>query len=230
MGVSILKITKPRFLVWEVRLTPPGTSYQFYATDFLARVSQGTKKLGKIMSAKKDQDQQHKKDEKATEVDFGMGKISFGGLFQGIENIIDLVSKMEEEGKDGMEREEEFTSPSGRVKAVYGLSVKTGAGRKPTVESFGNIKKTARGPVVEEQREPLVDIFDEKDHILIIIELPGIEEKHITTGVKGDILTLSAANGDRKYYKEVVLPEDADPDTLKSKYKNGVLEIRIGKK
>ncbi len=92
------------------------------------------------------------------------------------------------------------------------------------------MRKTASGAVVEEEREPLVDIFDEKDHVLIIIELPGIEEVHIKTSVKGDILTLSAAHGDRKYYKEVVLPEGIDTGTIKKKYKNGVLEIRIGKK
>jgi HSP20 family protein len=180
------------------------------------------------MSAKKDH--QKKKDEDDVEVDFGIGKISFGGLFQGIGSVIDLVSRMEEEGKGEVNREGEFTSPSGRVKAVYGLSVKTGLGGKPTVESFGNVRKTAKGPVVDEERQPLVDIFDEKDHILVIIELPGIEEEHISTKVKGDILTLSAANGDRKYYKEVVLPKDVDASTVKSKYKNGVLEIRIGKK
>lgn len=105
------------------------------------------------MAAKKDQNQQQKKDEKAVELDFGVGTISLGGLFQGFEKLIDLASRLEEEGKGGIEREEEFTSPSGRVKAVYGLSVKTGPGRKATVESFGNVKKTARGAVVEEERE-----------------------------------------------------------------------------
>lgn len=180
------------------------------------------------MAAEKDQ--QDKKDDRAVEVDFGLGKISFSGLFQGIGNIIDLVSRLEEEGKEGGEHSREFTSPSGKVKAVYGISVKTGLGGRPTVESFGNVRKTARGAVVEEEREPLVDIFDEKDHVLIIIELPGMEEEHINTSVKGDILTLSAANNDRKYYKEVVLPEGVDSETIKKKYKNGVLEIRIGKK
>jgi HSP20 family protein len=190
----------------------------------------GMKNGGTIMAEKKDQQDKKEKDDKAVEVDFGMGKISFSGLFQGIGNIIDLVSRLEEEGKEAGEHSGEFTSPSGKVKAVYGLSVKTGLGGKPTVESFGNVRKTARGAVVEEEREPLVDIFDEKDHVLIIIELPGIEEEHIKTSVSGDILTLSAANRDRKYYKEVMLPEGVDSGTLKKKYKNGVLEIRIGKK
>src|SRR6266852_6177405 len=170
------------------------------------------------MPAKKN-DQQKKKDEEEIEVDFSIGKNFLGGLFQGIGSVIDLVSRMEEEGKGEVNREGEFTSPSGRVKAVYGFSVKTGRGGKPTVEPFGNVKKTAKGPVVEEERQPLVDIFDEKDHVLVIIELPGIEKEHISTSIKGDILTLSAANGDRKYYKEVVLPEDIDAGAMKKKYK-----------
>ncbi len=175
-------------------------------------------------------EQQKKKDHEEIEVDFGMGKISFGGLFQGIGNLIDLVSKIEEEEKDEVKREGEFTSPSGRVKAVYGLSIKTNLSGKPTIEPFGNVRKTAKGPVVEEEREPLVDVFDEKDHIVVIAELPGADEERVSARVEGDILTISATGSDRKYYKEVILSEDVDADTLQSKYKNGVLEIRINKK
>ena len=178
------------------------------------------------MSIKDDKKEENDK----AEIDFGIGKISFGGLFQGIGSVNDLVSKMEEEGKGETRREGEFTSPSGRVKGVYGFSIKTGLGGKPTVEPFGNVRKTSKGPAVEEERQPLVDLFDEKDHVLVIIELPGIEKEHINTEIKGDILTLSADDGDRKYYKEVVLPKNVDAGTLKSKYKNGVLEIRIEKK
>jgi len=171
-----------------------------------------------------------KKNDEEVEIDFGMGKISFGGLFKGIGSVIDLVSKMEEEGKGETSREGEFTSPSGRVKAVYGFSVKTSVGGKPVVEPFGNVRKTPKGPVVEEERQPLVDVFDEKDHVLVIIELPGVEKEQISTALKGDILTISAASDERKYYKEVILPKDVDAGNLKSKYKNGVLEIRIEKK
>jgi len=171
---------------------------------------------------------------KKVEVDLGAGKLSFGGFFQGIgsfiESVSDLVSKMEEEGKEEGTREGQFTSPSGRVKAVYGLSIKTNLGGQPTVESFGNVKRTAQGPVVESEREPLVDVFDEKDDVVFIIELPGIEEQQIHTEIEGDILTLSTANGSHRYYKEIVLPKDVDVSSMKSKYKNGVLEIRMSKK
>lgn len=175
-------------------------------------------------------DKKKKTDDEKVEVDFGIGKVSFAGLFQGIGSLIDLVSQMEEEGQSETQREGTFTSPSGRVKAVYGLTVKTGLGGKPTVEPFGNVRKTARGPLVQEEREPLVDIFDEKDHLLLVIELPGVEESQISASVEGDILTLSATNGDRKYSKEMILPAGVDASTMKSSYKNGVLEIRISKK
>jgi len=177
------------------------------------------------------------KDDKKAEIDFGIGKISFGGLFDGIGSVIDLVSKMEEEGMGEAKREGGFTSPSGRVKGVYGFSIKTGLGGKPTVEPFGNVKKTAKGPTVSEEREPIVDIFDEKEEVRIIVEVPGVAEESIKTEIKGDVLTLEAKETDplrseasRKYYKEVVLPKNVDASTLKSRYKNGVLVIRIDKK
>lgn len=166
---------------------------------------------------------------KKIELDFGIGKLSFGDIFQGIGNFIDLVSRMEEEGEGEEKREGEFTSPSGRVKAVYGLSVKKGVGGKPVIEPFGNVKRTTQGAVVEDEIQPLADVFDEEDHVLIIVELPGVDAKHIHTEMKGDILTLAAASGGRKYAREVVLPKGVDASTMTSKYRNGVLEIKMNK-
>ena len=177
----------------------------------------------------KDENQKGKIDKKG-EINFGLGKFSFSDILQGIGSVVDFVSRMEEEGKEEKSFEREFTSPSSRVKAVYGFSVKAGPHGMPTVEPFGNVRKTAQGPVVEEERQPLVDIFDEKDHVLVIIELPGVEEAQIHTEVMGDILTISAAGRSHKYAREVLLPEEVDASTIKSKYRNGILEIRAEKK
>lgn len=174
-------------------------------------------------------DDQHKPAEKKVGLDFRLGKMSFGDLIQGIGSFMDLASSLQEEGKGEQRLEGEISSPSGRVKAVYGLSIKEGLGGQPIVESFGNVKKTSQGPVVEEEREPLVDVFDEQDHVVVIIELPGVQLNDIHTEIKGDILTLSAANSSHKYYKEVVLPKKVNPTTASSKYKNGIFEIRMKK-
>ena len=100
---------------------------------------------------------------------------------------------------------------------------------KPVIESFGNIRETAKGPVVEEVREPIVDVFDEKDHILVIAELPGVSESKVKIEVAGDILNLTASDKDKKYAKEILLPGKVKPAPLKTTCKNGILEITLEK-
>ena len=166
-----------------------------------------------------------KEENDKVEIDFGMGKISFGGLFKGLGNLIDLASKLSEEG---VERRGEIRGLPKGVKGVYGFSIRTLAG-KPVVETFGNIKETTQGPVVEEVREPIVDIFDEEERILVIAELPGVSEGQIKIEIAGDILSLAASDKDRKYAKEILLPSKVKPQPVKSSYKNGILEITLEK-
>jgi len=166
-----------------------------------------------------------KEENDKVEVDFGMGKISFGGLFKGLGNLIDLASKLSEEG---VEKRGEIKGLPKGAKGVYGFSIRTLAG-KPVIESFGNIRETAKGPVVEEVREPIVDVFDEEDHILVIAELPGVSEDKIKIEVTGDILNLTASDTDKKYAKEILLPGKVNPASLKTAYKNGILEITLEK-
>ncbi len=170
-----------------------------------------------------------KEEGKEVEIDFGIGKLSFGGLFKGIGNLIDLVSKLAEEGKE-LKKEFKGVTPTGKeFRGVYGFSVKTLAGGEPVVETFGNIKETPRGPVVKEVREPIVDVFDEKDHVLVVAELPGVSKENIDFEIKGDILNISAKAKERKYAKEVLLPTAVDAQAVTSSYKNGILEIKLQK-
>jgi len=170
------------------------------------------------------------KPEEGVEFDFGIGKLGFGGLFQGIGDLIDLASKMEREGKGEVRREGRIGGLGKRARGVYGFTVKTGLGGKSRVEPFGNVKRTAKGPVVDKTREPIVDVFDEKDHILVVAELPGIDEAKIETEISGRSLIIKAANAERRYEKKVLLPLEADSSTLKKSYKNGILEVRVNKK
>jgi HSP20 family protein len=75
----------------------------------------------------------------------------------------------------------------------------------------------------------MVDVFDENDNILVIAELPGVSESEIKVEVTGDILNLTASDKDRKYAKEILLPGKVKPDSVKTAYKNGILEIILEK-
>ena len=155
--------------------------------------------------------------------------LGLGGLFKGIEKLVDLAAKLEEKG--GVNKEGEFNLDHIRkgMKGVYGFTINTAGGGTPKVETFGNIRKTPEGPVVDEEREPLTDLFDEENEIIVISEMPGIEETDIKIDLKEDILEISAIGKHRTYRKEMLLPLKMNKSNLQHKFTNGILEIKISK-
>ena len=179
------------------------------------------------MTEKKDKKEPGDKDE-GTSFDFGLG-----GLFRGLGNLIDSATKLAEKGEELKKTGEINFSGLEKIKGlkdlkgVYGINIRTLADGRPSVQSFGNIKKTPRGPVVEEVREPIVDVFEEPKEIHIIAEMPGIEEKDVNLEIKGDILNISTLGEDRKYQKEILLPRSVKSEDMTWTYRNGILEVKI---
>jgi HSP20 family protein len=171
-----------------------------------------------------------KKKEKKEEEDLDIGKLSLGGLFKGIEKLVDLAADLKDAGGEiKKEGEIDLSHLKEGMKGVFGFSIKTAVGGKPIVEPFGNIKKTPKGPTVGEEREPMTDVFDEKEEVRVYAEMPGVNEEDIKVVLRGDILDISAQSGDRKYHKEILLPVQVKKEALSYTYKNGVLEVRIKK-
>jgi HSP20 family protein len=81
---------------------------------------------------------------------------------------------------------------------------------------------------VGEAREPLVDVFDEGQEILVVAEMPGISAEEILVEVDDDILAL-ASTGERRYAAEVLLPAAVAAPSLQRTYRNGILELRMQK-
>ncbi len=80
--------------------------------------------------------------------------------------------------------------------------------------------------VFEDKREPLTDVFNEKDHIKIYIELPGIEKSEIQLNVTERTAEVKAKN----FFKNIPLPPEAvDNEKAVANYKNGVLEVTLPK-
>ena len=166
-----------------------------------------------------------KKREDRPEFDFGLG-----GVFKGLGSFIDLLAEMAEKGETLAQRSGEIQGLREGMRGVYGFNVRMGLGGTPQVQQFGNVHATSAGPVVDEVREPMVDVFDEGDSILVVAEMPGVSIKDILIDVKGDVLSISTTQtAPRKYAKEVLLPAAVNVATQKSTFKNGVLELRFDK-
>ena len=156
-------------------------------------------------------------------------EVSLGGLFKGLGNLFDLVTKMNRDGKDAYIHTGKIGREGSNIKGVYGFSLKFGLGGKPVIEQFGNIHTGDGGATFAETREPLVDVFDEGDYLSVIFELPGVEKENLNFEINGDILDLSAQTSGRKYKKELLLPCAVDSQPREFTYINGILELKLGK-
>ena len=92
---------------------------------------------------------------------------------------------------------------------------------------------------------PAVDVAEEKDKLLVKIEVPGIEEKDLKIHFEDGILTVTGERqferkDERNYHRieraygtftrTFSLPRSVDANQITASYRNGILEIEIPKK
>ncbi|MFZ2411189.1 MAG: hypothetical protein WAW23_06435 [Candidatus Methanoperedens sp.] len=167
-----------------------------------------------------------------------------------LEKRIDELEKKEEEepsivgdvvsqfipGLGGIVKTLEKSSPEFRKRiaqtdAEIKHRLETGWNGKPEVKYGVSIKplvpeREEGAPQEEEapEKEPIIDVFEEKDYITVIAELPGAEEKDIKTELNENFLMISAGG----YTKSIALPETAKSIAGRT-YKNGILQLKIEK-
>jgi HSP20 family molecular chaperone IbpA len=94
-------------------------------------------------------------------------------------------------------------------------------------KTFRAAKNSAKRNLVEQK--PLIDIFQESSYIIIIAEIAGFNKETFKIYIKDQKLILSAKSKERRYYKSLNLPKLVIPDVIYTKFKNGVLEIKLKK-
>ncbi len=161
----------------------------------------------------------------------GFGKIAFG-----LSQIINFLRELDAAKQPHRGRREE-----GGVVFEYSfrkraLGEETGkentperSERSPSASSGRRPRRRER-PTGVEVFEPVTDLFDEPDEIVILFELPGVERKDIRCTLCGDILLIEAKSGERLYRKETLIEAKLRPGAPRLRFRNGVLEARLKKK
>lgn len=115
---------------------------------------------------------------------------------------------------------------------VFGFRIEVGPNGVPKIYRLGDAEHGQIKPRVkvvdegEEQQEPLVDIYDEGESIRVIVELPGVDEQNIKiTPIDKKHVLIEAIGNNNRYRKEIELPDEIDVETIKTSYRNGLLEI-----
>ena len=123
---------------------------------------------------------------------------------------------------------------------VYGYSMTIGPDGKPHVKEFGNVKgagehnlgqHSSAKPQISAEREPLSDITSTDNEVKVILEMPGIKKEDIKINAYDEKVEIKTSdNAQRKYHKILDLPKQADLETARSTYNNGILEVTFDKK
>jgi HSP20 family protein len=166
--------------------------------------------------------------ERPLNTDFHVGGF-LGKLGNVMEKLVELAETGQTLSKTG---ELKGLDPQGKLRGVYGFSIKTGIGdqgeREVKIEPFGNIHRESSGDaVVEDIREPLVDVHEEEDHVLVLAEIPGVSKKDVQLDLVDDRLTICAQRGEKRYRKEITLPERFAQQNMRWECTNGILKIRL---
>jgi HSP20 family protein len=191
---------------------------------------------------------------------FGLGGRGRGGLFdmnnmfRGFDDIhremnrmFNVFNDLSTNAPKELVREYE-TSEGGKVREVgpivYGYSMTIGPDGKPHVKEFGNVKSLGNGgsssrnigqyigkPQISAEREPLSDVTTTDKEVKVVLEMPGISKEDIKINTYEQKVEIKTAdNAERKYHKVLNLPKEADIETARSTYNNGILEVTFDKK
>ena len=184
---------------------------------------------------------------------FFSGRSTFGGwgfddMFREFDEIRKEMNRTFSEQFKNIENRvpksliKEYETPEGgKVREVgpivYGYSMTIGPDGKPNVREFGNIKSPFAGregfyqqPSLSAEREPLVDISSTDKEVKVVVEMPGIKKENIKINAYENSLEITSTAPERKYHKVIELPTEADIETVKSTYNNGILEVIFNKK
>ena len=185
------------------------------------------------MTEKKKEEKEKKEEESvAGGILKGIGKMvpGLGGLLKGLEKSPAFKERLKK-----IDEEVERKLKESPLKKTGGISSQIPRGISPDTKGrtfrgkpFVKQKAEAKPSPPPVPRERPVDIFDEKDYLKIIAEIPGVDENDININLQGNKLTISTNVPNRRYYQELKLPCAPKGKIVKS-YKNGILEVKIQK-
>lgn len=84
-------------------------------------------------------------------------------------------------------------------------------------------------PGLKNGREPLLDLFEEGDNLVVLADIPSVDEDEVNIKVEENILKMSAGTTKRIFVQKVKLPTPIKKDTIKYSYNNGILQIMLEK-
>jgi HSP20 family protein len=147
---------------------------------------------------------------------------SIDSIFETIHSVLENIAQSDAQG---FESKGELGGEDSKIKASYSFRIGSIVSDETPPQTPPR-KKARFTTVVKETIEPSFDLIEELDHLLLIVEMPGISSHECNIDINGDLLIISAKNRDRKYYKEILLPRLFSSEQISVSSNNSIFEIR----
>ena len=148
----------------------------------------------------------------------------FNDIYEELEKLGDLI---DETVQKAFENSSEKTPV--RRNRIQGFSIKIGPDGKPRIREFNSRQPRQNELELSDDPEPLVDLIDEGETLVVLAALPGVNKDAIDLRITENCLTVSVDAADFEWYEELRLPTRVDPKSACASYKNGVLEVKVNK-
>ncbi|MGB8933765.1 MAG: Hsp20/alpha crystallin family protein [Candidatus Nitrosopolaris sp.] len=168
--------------------------------------------------------------------DFEEAEKEFEDAFMDIKALKELMRDYETPEDVGVR---EFSS------FVYRYSITIELDDKPLVREIRNVRNDGGGssrssrkrngvskynrPQITTDRESLAEVNVYDKEVKVVLEMPGVSKEHIRIQAYENSVEVSSDHPQRKY-QVIDIPRVADIKTIRSTYKNGILEIVFKKK
>jgi HSP20 family protein len=152
------------------------------------------------------------------------------GLLDGVGDLLGKLSDLAERARQAQEAPTApGSSPGKGLHVDYGFKVSGLGGSTAGSPPRSPAPPQAASVPVAELREPLTDLFEEPEGLLVLLEMPGIEAGDVALDLNGDVLLVTAERGLKRYRKELLLPFAPAPEPTSLRAANGVVELRLAR-
>jgi HSP20 family protein len=145
-----------------------------------------------------------------------------------LSDIYDELEKLGDLIDETMQKAFDNPSKDAQTKRK-GFAVKIGPDGKPRIRELDSRQPQQDESEVSDEQEPLVDVIDEGETVVVLVALQGVDKDDIDLRLTGDTLTFSVDAVDFEWYDELRLPARVNPKSVRASYRNGVLEIKMKK-
>lgn len=150
----------------------------------------------------------------------------------GIDKLINIVADMVDNNKDEMDIKGDIKPDNQhKITGKYGVKIKLGPSGMDNIDNIKDLntifnKQESTKKVVV----PVTDIFEEKDSVTIVSELPGVLKEDVELEFDGNAVTLNAARNNTSYSKKITLKFTPDLKSVVESFHNSIYSVVIKKK